>query len=321
MLEFGTYPTPVDCLGQLSTASTTLWVKRDDLTNRLYGGTKTRKLGPLLDHAKQRGATTVVTLGAVGSHHVLATGIFGALTGLRVEAVVFRQPYSCHVLETMRASIAQGVRLIPAASYAEAARHLTARTADGAYPIPAGGTNLLGTLGLLAAADELAQQVRAGLLPEPDSLVLPLGSGGSSAGLAAGLFRAGLRTRVVAVAVTEPVKVFARRAQALAQELLPHSSRTEVLGQLEIDRRYIGPGYGYPSPASEHAMREAARVGLTLDTTYTAKAFAAALQRVARGNERHVLYWHTLSSAPMAPLLDGAPHEHELEPGLRSLAH
>src|SRR6478609_3895286 len=106
MLDFGTYPTPVACLEQLSTAATTLGVKRDDLTNPVYGGSKVRKLGPLLEDAKSRGATTVVTIGAVGSHHVLATGVFGKRAGFSVEAVVLRQPQSPHVLETVRASIA-----------------------------------------------------------------------------------------------------------------------------------------------------------------------------------------------------------------------
>jgi len=320
MLEFGTYPTPVACLEQLSSAKTTLWVKRDDLTNRVYGGSKVRKLGALLEDAKARGATKLVTLGTVGSHHVLATGVFGKLVGLEVEAVVLRQPQSPHVLETVRASVGQGVVLVPAASYAEAARHLALSAAAGAYTIPAGGSNLLGTLGLLTAAAELAEQVRTGVLPEPDLIVLPLGSGGTAAGLSAGLIRAGLRTRVLAIAIAEPTQVFAHRAHTLVKKLAPHSSRDAVLQRLEVDRRFLGEGYGRPSSASQHATREAGRVGLSLDDTYTAKAFAAALARIALGSERHVLFWHTLSSANMASLLLGAPAEHELASEVRRLA-
>ncbi|HET7544724.1 MAG TPA: pyridoxal-phosphate dependent enzyme, partial [Polyangiaceae bacterium] len=196
MLDFGTYPTPVACLEQLSTAKATLWVKHDDATSPLYGGSKVRKLGPLLEDAKCRRASRLVTLGALGSHHVLATGVFGKLASFAVEAIAFPRPRSPHVLDTVRASIAQGVALVPATSYAEARRHLAARAAQGAYVIPTGGSNRLGTLGLVAAAAELAQQVSIGLLPEPDLLVVALGSGGTAAGLAAGLERAGLRTRV-----------------------------------------------------------------------------------------------------------------------------
>jgi len=320
MLEFGTYPTPVACLQQLSTAKTTLWVKRDDLTSGVYGGSKLRKLEPLLEDAKKRGATKIVTIGAVGSHHVLATGVFGKLAGLQVEAVVLRQPCSPHVLETVRASIGQGVELVSAKSYAEALQLLAVREARGAYLIPAGGSNLVGSRGLLAAALELAEQVQAGVLPEPDLLVLAFGSGGTAAGLAAGLVRSGLRTRVLAVAVAEPIEVFSYKARALAKALTDPSSRAEVCARIEIERRYLGAGYGRPTHASEQAMREAARSGLRLDDTYTAKAFAAAQDRVALGAERHVLFWNTLSSAELAPLLALAPAEHELAVDIRGLA-
>ena len=74
-LAFGTYPTPVALLEPLSSARTSLWVKRDDLTHPVYGGSKIRKLEPLLAEAVRQGARQVVTVGALGSHHVLATGV------------------------------------------------------------------------------------------------------------------------------------------------------------------------------------------------------------------------------------------------------
>jgi hypothetical protein len=88
-----------------------------------------------------------------------------------------------------------------------------------------------------------------------------------------------------------------------------------------MDVRFLGEGYGHAHPAGEEATavaREAA--GLVLDPTYTAKAFAAALWQVRARQAKHVLYWHTLSSAPMAPLLEGAPDEAALDPALRRLA-
>jgi len=320
MLDFGTYPTPVEWLEPLSSASTALWVKHDDLTNAQYGGSKVRKLGPLFEDAKYRGATRLVTLGAVGSHHVLATGIFGKHAGFSVQAVVMPQPQSCHVLQTARASIGQGVRMIPVTSYREAMREMATCQEQGAYAIPTGGSNRLGTLGLVTAAAELEAQVHAGLLPEPNLIVVALGSGGTAGGLCAGLVRTRLRTRVLAIAVAEPVKVFAERAHVLANELLDPALRRNLAARLEVDRSYLGDGYGFPTPKSVHAAREAARVGLVLDDTYTAKAFAAALDRVALGQKQTVLFWNTLSSASLEPLLANAPEEHELAAEIRQLA-
>jgi len=49
------------------------------------------------------------------------------------------------------------------------------------------------------------------------------------------------------------------------------------------------------------------RLGVTLDTTYTGKAFACVLDVLKGGGKANVLYWHTLSSAPLEPLLAEAP--------------
>ena len=320
MLKLGIYPTPVTRVDSLSTAATTLWLKRDDLTNPVYGGNKLRKLEHLLADAQQRRATRVVTVGSVGSHHVLATGIFGKLAGMRVEAALLPQPRSAHALDTVRAAVAQGVGLFPAESYTQAARRLKSWVAAGAYFIPAGGSNRIGTLGMLAAAAELAQQVRAGELPEPDLIVVPLGSGGTAAGLLAGLAIAGIRSRVLAVTVAAPAERFEQQARALAKTLVKEALRPLLWERLEIERGYLGAGYGHATRESERAMQEGAQAGILLDPTYTAKAFAAALARIAQGNERTVLYWQTLSSAPLAPLLVGAPQEHELDPNVLRLA-
>jgi 1-aminocyclopropane-1-carboxylate deaminase/D-cysteine desulfhydrase-like pyridoxal-dependent ACC family enzyme len=319
-LNFGHYPTPVNRLGAWCTPRTELWLKRDDLTHPLYGGNKVRKLDYLLADAQRAGASRVVTVGSVGSHHVLATGVFGKLAGMRVDAALLPQPRTPHVLETLRASAAQGVGLFPFDSYRRAARQLKAWTADGAYFIPAGGTNHIGTLGMVAAVAELAAQVRAGELPEADLIVVPLGSGGTVAGLLAGLAASQLRTRVLAVTVAEPPEHFERQACSLAKALVTDALRPRVLERLEIERGYLGAGYGHSSAQSERATEEATRAGILLDPTYTAKAFAAALERVARGSEQTVLYWQTLSSAPLAPLLLGAPEEAEVAPDVLRLA-
>ena len=48
-------------------------------------------------------------------------------------------------------------------------------------------------------------------------------------------------------------------------------------GSLIVTRRWLGPGYGYPTAEGTAAGWVAAAAGLTLDPVYTAKAFAALL--------------------------------------------
>jgi D-cysteine desulfhydrase len=190
-----------------------------------------------------------------------------------------------------------------------------------------GGSSARGSLGYVDAARELAGQIRAGEMPEPDFVVVALGSGGTVAGLAAGLEREGLRSRVVGVVVAEPAWVVAIRARWLARTCLRlagvRGERGWLGRRLEVDPRWLGVGYGHPTESGARATEVAARVGLTLDPTYTAKTFAAALARVDALRDsavpKTVLYWHTLSSAPAAPLLAAAPDESALDPRVRRL--
>jgi len=53
---------------------------------------------------------------------------------------------------------------------------------------------------------------------------------------------------------------------------------------MTITRRFLGPGYGHPTQASERARETAGAEGLTLDPVYTGKAFAGALELAAEGS-------------------------------------
>ncbi|WP_394822118.1 1-aminocyclopropane-1-carboxylate deaminase/D-cysteine desulfhydrase [Pendulispora albinea] len=321
------YPTPVEHLPRLSRvpdASSSaracdarrashacqLWVKREDVTHPLYGGNKVRKLERLLAVAKARAADRIVTVGAGGSHQVLATALFGRQAGFEVEAVLLPQPRSDHALLNLRASLAQGAHVFPVSSYAAAPLAIVRRLGRDALFIPVGGSNYLGTLGYVDAAREIAEQIRSGAMPEPDVAVVTLGSGGTAAGLAAGFAAAGLKTEVLGVAVTPPGWGIALMARWLAWRC------GHLAIRFRVTSRYLGAGYGHRTAWGDRATALAQGSGLTLDPTYTAKTFAAVLDLVDSGRYRHVLYVHTLSSAPMAPLLAGAPEEQELAPEL-----
>jgi 1-aminocyclopropane-1-carboxylate deaminase/D-cysteine desulfhydrase-like pyridoxal-dependent ACC family enzyme len=323
---FGRYPTPVEPLARLGRPGSELWVKRDDVTSLRYGGNKVRKLERLLADAVARGAKRVVTLGAAGSHHVLATALYGRQVGLEVEAVLVPQPRTEHAVDVLRASIAAGAVAWPVQSWSRVPPAVLARMGARTVFIPVGGSSVLGAMGYVDAALELASQVRAGAVPEPDVCVVAAGSGGTAAGLAAGFLASGLSTRVVGVCVGTPrwaVRFMTRRLARGCSVRVPEATargqmaRARALDErLSIDERFLGPGYGHPTDDGAAATRSAMEAGLSLDPTYTAKAFACALWHVRSRRARHILYWHTLSSAPEAPLLEGAA---SLEPRLDAL--
>lgn len=319
----GRYPTPVEKLDGSSTEASELWVKRDDRTGEAYGGNKVRKLEHILEQARKAGVRRIITVGAAGSHHVLATTLYGTRMGLRVAAVLTPQPRTRHVVDNLRAAVGLGLEAHGARSMPEVARKVFALRGPGDLVVPPGGSSLTGTKGYIDAARELAHDIREGRLPPPDAIVVALGSGGTAAGLLAGLAHERIPARLIAVRIVDPVMTGRWRLLALAmaagREAKIPSHPATLARQVEVDTRWLGPGYGHSTDAGERAMAIAREQGLKLDPTYTAKTFAAALDRVASGRHRRVLYWHTLSSAPLEPLLENAPKEEDLPRELRAL--
>jgi hypothetical protein len=103
------------------------------------------------------------------------------------------------------------------------------------------------------------------------------------------------------------------------------SARLEQLDRvLGIDVTQLGRGYGFETPAGARASERAAGVGLELEPTYTAKAFAAVLRMLDEAptpgaRVQRVLYWHTLATTSLEPLLRDAPNEASLPADVRAL--
>jgi D-cysteine desulfhydrase len=289
-----------------------VWLKNDGLYGGLWGGNKARKLEWILADALRRKRKSIITFGALGTNHGLATALYAREHGLRTVLLLVDQPLDDHVraqfarLENSGATIYRTrstVRTIAAIPWAML-RHADLLERKLPYFLTVGGSSAVGSIGHVEAGLELARQVARGELPEPSHLVVALGSGGTAAGLALGLKLAGLRTRVVAVVVNDKLKLHAgvvARLAGKAARLM--RERGADLGDVAIrasdigvERGWLGAGYGHPTEESERARgltRE--REGLALEPVYTAKAMAALLALNERGafGDGPVLYWHT----------------------------
>jgi 1-aminocyclopropane-1-carboxylate deaminase/D-cysteine desulfhydrase-like pyridoxal-dependent ACC family enzyme len=285
-LDLGTYPSEVRLL---SAEQQGLWVKDDSAIHPLYGGNKLRKLNFIFADAVARKATLVKTIGAAGSHHVLATALHGRALGLQVKAVLVPQHRTPHAERNLARALQAGLIAVPQPSQALG---MIKYWRESGYSIPLGGSSLIGAMGYVHAATELAEDIRAGRAPMPDAIVVALGSGGTVAGLLAGLGAEFGRTTLYGVAIAKPAFASGLLARNLARKLSAKlKSKPSV--QLQIVSSFVGAGYGLPSAAGKAALAEANALGLALEPTYTAKAFAFA-QTLQRAGKR-VLYWHTLS--------------------------
>lgn len=314
----GDFPTPVQETDlTAATTGTRLFIKRDDLASARYGGNKVRKLEFLLAEAGLDQRNTLITLGGIGSNHALAVAIHGSALGFSVDLALYHQPVTPAVRTNLGAFLAAGARLSYAGSthraFIQAAELFRRRRAQGLRPffIMVGGSSRLGCVGYVNAAFELAEQVRAGLLPEPDVIFVPLGTCGTAAGLIAGLKAAGLNSRVAAVRVADPFPANAMVLRAMAQDVLDYlhaldrtvPARRIESREFEVFTGYLGDGYGYPTAEGEAAVAVGAPL-LQLETTYTGKSFAACLAFCrARDRGTNVLFWNTYNSAPIP-----APH-------------
>lgn len=286
-----------------------IWVKEDGrFGSGGWGGNKVRKLEWLIPDAKRRGRRSILTFGGLGTNWGLATALYAREHGLETALALVDQPIDDHVraqLERLEASGARIHRTHTKRRTVAMLPWLLARNARGGRPpylLPAGGSSAVGALGYVEAALEIAAQVEVGSLPEPAHVVVPVGTGGTAAGLALGFQIAGLRSRVVGVVVNDQLRldapVFVRLARRTAKLL---EGRGAGLGPLHLEpdmldltRDQIGAGYGHPTEAAGRAAALAAEEGFALDPVYTAKAMAGLLALRAEGRLGDpVLFVHT----------------------------
>lgn len=162
-----------------------LLLKRDDLIHPRLVGNKWRKLAPNLRAAAGR---PLLTFGGAYSNHLRATAAAGHLLGLPTIGVVRGQELADRPLNpSLARCTADGMRLhfVDRSTYrhksdpATLAAVLRAADAQDAYVVPEGGSNALAVRG--------CQDLGAELRGRADVVALACGTGGTLAGLAAGL--------------------------------------------------------------------------------------------------------------------------------------
>jgi len=293
-------PTPLVRADRLTAALGTgpLLVKRDDLAGFGVAGNKTRALEYLVGAAVRDGTEVLVACGGPGSNFVAAVAMAARAAGLACEIVLWGDPTGAPNVGLARAA---GARILCTGSTdrdavdglaVERAAELTA-AGSRAMAVPRGGSTAVGALGFAAAAMELVAQ----LDERPSCIVVPVGSGGSCAGLLAGLADTDLP--VVGVSVSRPPAAAREAVLALATQCAElRDGPPPRDGQLELVDA-VGAGFGIASAREDELARLALHTeGLLLDATYGAKAFAVAVERLQRRPGRPVLWWHTGGVVP-----------------------
>ena len=298
-------PTPIHPLAALSRQlDADIWVKRDDLTGSHLSGNKIRKLEFLLAEASEQQATHIITCGGVQSNHCRASALAAASLGMKPELLLRTPSGLASDLPTPSAGNVLLGRLAGATihpctpdTYRESRNeHMMAMAealrATGARPyiVPEGGSNALGALGYVECAKELVEQLGR---ETHCSVWVPVGSGGTLAGLALGFKTLGVPYRAVGVPVCDDAETFREIVQRIAAEASQSFGLAELNPEdYDLVEGYQGRGYALTTPRELALIRDTlVREGIVLDHVYTGKAFGAFVEG-AKGASRHV-FVHT----------------------------
>jgi D-cysteine desulfhydrase family pyridoxal phosphate-dependent enzyme len=300
-LHFAHLPTRVETLSRLSETlgGPRLLIKRDDQTGLAFGGNKTRKLEFLVAEARDQGAKTLISGGALQSNHCRQTAAAAARFGFECILVLTGEvpPQVSANLLLDQLFGAQVVYVTDRKDRDKILQQTFDRAAEKRmkpYLVPYGGSSPTGALGYAFAVKELMEQnVRA------DWIVFATSSGGTHAGLVLGQRVFGYKGRVLGISIDESeewLRTHVSELASLASEKL--GKRIEFTpGEVLANAGYCKAGYGVLTEAEREAIRLFAKYeGLLLDPVYTGRAAAGMIDLIRKGAFRKnetVLFLHT----------------------------
>lgn len=300
-LHFAHLPTPVETLPRLSETlgGPRLLIKRDDQTGLAFGGNKTRKLEFIVAEAREQGAKTLVSGGALQSNHCRQTAAAAARFGFECILVLTgdkpEQPSANLLLDQLF-----GAQVVYAADRKDRNAVLQ-QTFDRAaekgmkpYLVPYGGSSSTGALGYAFAVKEFMEQNA-----DADWIVFATSSGGTHAGLVLGQRVFGYKGKVLGISIDESEEWLRTHVSELA------SSASEKLGkrieftpaEVLANADYCKAGYGVLTEPERDAIHLFAKYeGLLLDPVYTGRAAAGMIDLIRKGffkKNETVLFLHT----------------------------
>ncbi len=294
-----------------------LWVKRDDLTGSLLSGNKIRKLEFIAAHAIDNGCDTLITCGGLQSNHARATAFVGAQLGLKVHLILRGEEpaqrdgnflldhlagatVECHSPKKYIPGLEQLLEQAQASYTAQGHK---------AWVIPTGGSDGLGAWGYISACEELADDFNSHGI-ERAHIVTASGSGGTQAGLSAGIALHQLPATLWGVNVCDDESYFIKKVLADIEDWrsrYPHVPNFDCKPRV-LDG-YVGKGYAIASNEIFELIARLARLeGIVLDPVYTGKAFQGLVSEIEKGTFdgiEDIVFMHTGGTFGVFPQRDG----------------
>jgi len=264
----------------------TLLVKREDLNHPFVSGNKWWKLKYNLEEASRRGHQTLLTFGGAYSNHIYATAAAARVCGMESIGII-RGEERLPLNSTLAFATHQGMHLhyVSREAYQKKSEpefvESLKKEFGNFYLIPEGGTNQFAIKGCAELAQQL-QEIKF------DYLCLPVGTGGTMAGLIAGLHE----RKVIGFSVLKKGDFLENEVRTMAFEY-----SGQEFSNWNIETKYHFGGYAKSNDALQRFIRSFEHDhGLALDPVYTGKMMFGILDGIKQSKfeqETTILALHT----------------------------
>lgn len=291
-----------------------IYVKREDLSHEIVGGNKVRKLLYTLKRTFNK--KNIFVLCPVTSTTPLLLGALQHQFNYRVETFLFKKGLCPQWTEShVRLNAILGNRVHVSPYFFTSFIHLLWRYFGAIFRfrelpvvLPQGMTTSHTSLGYALMCAELRRQIEQGSCPEPDYIVVPVGTGGTIAGIVAGVGCEGLKSIVVGIPI---LKKYPREKKIRAEaqkvvELLDRENVSPSCLSLDSVRLVITDDfplcqYGATSPEMEGFRKKVhEHTTINFDPVYSGKTLWGLKKLIERDclRGRSVLFIHTWDARP-----------------------
>lgn len=291
-------PTPIQKLNQISNLfKKNIYVKRDDFTGIEYSGNKVRKLEYVFKDIMESESDVVITAGSIQSNHCRATAAVCARLGLECH-LVLRKTEIYHNEGNLWLNQILGAKLHIINSdedrneYMESLKERLSKEGRRPYTIPIGASNALGSFGYSECFNEILDQEKE-LELSFDTIVLPVGSGGTYAGLWYANESKKANKEIIGFSVDSSSEEFKKEIIEIVNKM---DDQVDNFDSILINDQYIGDGYAKSTEKEiEFYIDIAQKEGIIFDPCYTGKAFRGMYDQLSQEKlpGENILFIHT----------------------------
>ena len=247
-------------------------IKRDDLIHPIVSGNKWRKLAGNIDYAKQQGKSGILSFGGAYSNHIHALAYACMQHDFKSKAIIRGEAhYQNNYTLAWAKHWGMELTFVDRQTYRQ--RHDSDYLAElsqcqpNFHVVPEGGSNQLALAGMATLVKELNKQA------DYDTLMLPVGSGGTTAGFIAADKG---QHNVLAVAVLKQADYLRNEITALTQQ--------PAIANWQLLTDFHRGGYGKFSNGDCLRLADFIKMtGIPFEPIYSGKMLLAFLDLIEQG--------------------------------------